>query len=248
MDLGALVRRVLDRQALAGVGLLSELSVDDGAPSALGDPDQLQRAFENLVRNASEAGDGEVRLRVEIYAGGPGRVDVRFEDNGPGIPAEEVARLFQPFRTTKRGGTGLGWEPEGSTSVNRIVLGGFTPNIQRNPRTVDASHIRRRRAQDAARIELLEAVRDPAGDPTDRERGSEELRLESEPVEKKRRVEFDVGLQSAAGLVLVYSIVSSCCATIVVRSSTSTLPCILLHNGRLSRSSRHFLSTKRHAT
>jgi two-component system sensor histidine kinase PilS (NtrC family) len=73
-----------------------------------GDPDQLRRVLDNLLQNAWEAGGDGVRVRLEVNAADDARVALRFEDNGPGIPAEELTRLFQPFHTTKDGGTGLG--------------------------------------------------------------------------------------------------------------------------------------------
>ena len=81
-----------------------------------GDPDQLRRVLDNLLQNAWEAGGDGVRVGFEVHAAEDGRVTARFEDNGPGIPAEELKRLFRPFHTTKDGGTGLGL-----ALVHRIV-------------------------------------------------------------------------------------------------------------------------------
>jgi signal transduction histidine kinase len=64
------------------------------------DPDMLEQAVVNLLRNAMEAGTD-----VHVEAG-PGRI--RVTDNGHGLPAEVRRKLFQPFLTTKAQGTGLG--------------------------------------------------------------------------------------------------------------------------------------------
>ena len=64
------------------------------------DPDMLEQAVLNLLRNAMEAG-----TEVHVEAA-PGRI--RVTDNGPGLPPEIRRKLFQPFLTTKAQGTGLG--------------------------------------------------------------------------------------------------------------------------------------------
>jgi len=114
--LDELARQALRVCELAGHGLASTVEVEPGAPAALGDPDQLRRAFENLIRNAAEAAGSQGRLRVSIHRR-DGRVCVRFEDNGPGIDDERVPELFRPFVTTRRGGTGLGL-----ALVHRVVV------------------------------------------------------------------------------------------------------------------------------
>ncbi len=83
----------------------------NGADFALRtDPHLLHEALLNLLRNAIEAvsGDpaGEVRLDAAAEPGN-GAV-IRLSDNGPGIPPEVRARLFDPFVTTKAAGAGLG--------------------------------------------------------------------------------------------------------------------------------------------
>ncbi len=70
------------------------------------DPDLLKQVLLNLVRNAVEASNGgEVRIDAQGDRGG---FSIRVADNGPGLPAEVKARLFEPFVTTKASGTGLG--------------------------------------------------------------------------------------------------------------------------------------------
>lgn len=99
------------------VGLVLELG---DAPALVdGDEDLLHRAFFNLLLNAFQASppDGEVRIRLRTLAqsqqvlGLPFRGtvhSVEIRDGGPGIPTEISDRLFEPFATTKPGGSGLG--------------------------------------------------------------------------------------------------------------------------------------------
>ncbi|MGH7169385.1 MAG: sensor histidine kinase, partial [Gemmataceae bacterium] len=69
--------------------------------------DQLVQVFLNLVLNALDAIDREGR--IELVVGRHGNsVEVSVFDSGSGIAAEHAARLFQPYFTTKKHGTGLG--------------------------------------------------------------------------------------------------------------------------------------------
>ena len=85
----------------------------------------------NLVTNALQAAGrgGHVRLSTARV---DGRVELVVEDDGPGVPPELVDRIFEPFYTTRDGGTGLGLfisygivERHGGTlAVDRGPLGG----------------------------------------------------------------------------------------------------------------------------
>jgi two-component system, NtrC family, nitrogen regulation sensor histidine kinase NtrY len=73
---------------------------------ALVDPQQIRRAFINLVDNAIEATDeGEIVVAAEKRARS---ILLRVTDPGRGIPEEDKDKLFLPYFSTKRGGTGLG--------------------------------------------------------------------------------------------------------------------------------------------
>lgn len=89
-------------------GVRFELGVVDDAEFH-SDADMLRQALLNLVRNAADActarQDGVVRL--EALAQGS-RIVLAVTDNGPGVPEDLQERLFKPFATLKRGGTGLG--------------------------------------------------------------------------------------------------------------------------------------------
>ena len=108
VDLADLAHSALRSAEAAGQGLKAMMRVADGTPPAAGDPDQLRRAVGNLLRNAREAAGPRGSVRIEIAPEGPDRVAIRIEDDGPGTSAEALPRLFQPFFTTRPGGTGLG--------------------------------------------------------------------------------------------------------------------------------------------
>ena len=71
------------------------------------DPDQLRQAVSNLVRNAVESVKDQGVVRVSVHRRNEA-VTVDVEDDGPGIPKELYARVFDVLFTTKATGTGLG--------------------------------------------------------------------------------------------------------------------------------------------
>lgn len=77
-----------------------------------GDDVLLRQAFSNLLRNALEACGGETITPHIIVEGSVDRTrgtcTIVVDDNGPGIPAASRDKVFQPFFTTRRNGTGLG--------------------------------------------------------------------------------------------------------------------------------------------
>ncbi|HEY1551768.1 MAG TPA: ATP-binding protein, partial [Kofleriaceae bacterium] len=108
-DLAGLVEETLrvarTEPAFEDVGLVAELD----QPLAIhADPAKLRQLVWNLVRNARDAAEsGGKHVRVEARrAGTIARISVR--DDGPGISQDLVARIFDPFMTTKEKGTGLG--------------------------------------------------------------------------------------------------------------------------------------------
>ena len=97
-----------------------DTDLGEDVPELLADPHQLRQLFSNLLANAFEAlgGEGHVDIRGALLPGDdepagavdpqPPQVVVEVKDNGPGISAEDLERIFSPFFTTKPQGTGLG--------------------------------------------------------------------------------------------------------------------------------------------
>jgi len=73
----------------------------------MGDPTQIRQVFLNLGQNAVEAMEEHGALSIEVTTG-RGHVETRFEDEGPGIDPDKVARIFEPFYTEKERGVGMG--------------------------------------------------------------------------------------------------------------------------------------------
>ncbi len=123
------IHAVLDRvKALAANGpadgLVLRDAYDPSLPPTSGDEDQLIQIFLNLVKNAAEAaharGDGRgeivvstayrhgLRVRTEEGKTKAVPLEVRIQDNGPGVPPGLRDQLFEPFVSSKSNGTGLG--------------------------------------------------------------------------------------------------------------------------------------------
>ena len=93
---------------LDNIELVTDL--DPGNPAVFGDVQQLQQVFLNIVNNAQQAmvaAHGRGRLEVKSRRA-KGNVRVTFTDDGPGIPASAVDRVFDPFFSTKEVGKGTG--------------------------------------------------------------------------------------------------------------------------------------------
>ncbi len=118
IDLEALLRSSVDL-VLRGGRARVEYSLPPDLPRALGEESQLGQVASNLALNAAEAmkGQGLLKVRAERAILGedneallpPGEyLKVEMEDEGPGVPVEIQDRIFDPYFSTKPGGTGLG--------------------------------------------------------------------------------------------------------------------------------------------
>lgn len=103
-DLTRLLKRVSARESRGHPD--TEVSLLGGEAAIVGDEELLERAFENLVRNALEAAPPGGHVWITA-ASDDTHVGVVVADDGPGMSAEALAQL-RPFYTTKPSGTGLG--------------------------------------------------------------------------------------------------------------------------------------------
>jgi len=86
--------------------------LDPDTPTVLADEHQLQQVFMNILINAEQAmlsAHGRGRLEVKTYYETKGgKVEISFQDDGPGISRDHLAKIFDPFFTTKPVGKGTG--------------------------------------------------------------------------------------------------------------------------------------------
>jgi PAS domain S-box-containing protein len=133
VNLSELIQRTLHlhayslRKSNITVDFLPEASL----PSVIGDPNQLMQVFLNLVLNAEQAirevrDKGTIRIRMGHTEKS---VWTSFQDDGPGIPAENLPNIFDPFYTTKRPGRGTGL----GLSICKAVLREHGGNIEVTP-------------------------------------------------------------------------------------------------------------------
>jgi two-component system, sporulation sensor kinase E len=90
--------------------------LDHDVPLVTADPDQLKQVFVNLISNAVQAMEAEGGSLTVTTGTDDGFVFIRFIDDGPGIEADTLGKVFDPFYSTRDAGTGLGL-----TIVHRIV-------------------------------------------------------------------------------------------------------------------------------
>jgi signal transduction histidine kinase len=88
------------------------LDLPPGLPEVQVDPLQLEQALVEIVSNALDAMPNGGRLQISAstqpHNGGPPQVVIEVVDSGPGIPAQVLPSVCEPFFTTRQEGTGLG--------------------------------------------------------------------------------------------------------------------------------------------
>lgn len=110
-DLGAVLASALQLTRYeflkSNVEIANELQ--EGKFFVHGDSSRLEQVFINLISNARQAMEGGKKPLLKVGAAlENGRVLIRFEDNGCGIPTADLDKIFDPFFTTKTGGHGTG--------------------------------------------------------------------------------------------------------------------------------------------
>ncbi|HEY6175844.1 MAG TPA: protoglobin domain-containing protein [Kofleriaceae bacterium] len=130
-DVVAVVRQVIDVEAMTADKHGVALALDAEPEQVIAEVDvaKLHQLVLNLVRNACEAvpagGHVDVGIRVD-----DARCMIRVADDGPGIPEDVKPRIYEPFFSTKEGGTGLGM----SIVHSLVSLHGGSIDLETGPR------------------------------------------------------------------------------------------------------------------
>lgn len=160
VDLGAIIDDVVGFTSRfarsSGVTIASQ--VDDKTPRVWADPERLKQVFINLIFNAVQAMPKGGRVDISV-APEDGFVRLVFRDEGAGIPADTIPKIWDPFFTTRPDGTGLGLavvhrivdEHSGYIAVESEVGKGstFTVRLPVEPRGTTAE-VARKPAQEVA--------------------------------------------------------------------------------------------------
>jgi signal transduction histidine kinase len=110
LNLGDQLTRAVDHlQSLAlQYGIVVRADLPETGVFASADADMLQQSLLNLLLNALDASQHSQTVTVKLSTTAAGNAEISVSDQGCGIPAEHLARIFTPFFTTKEHGTGLG--------------------------------------------------------------------------------------------------------------------------------------------
>ena len=116
VDIGPLLNRMVERwrPKMTNGSITPRLQISDDIPQIKADPRLLDQVFTNLISNAisamseNEQGTLAIRVRLDTDVPNLSQVEISITDDGPGIPEELLAHIFEPFVSKRKGGTGLG--------------------------------------------------------------------------------------------------------------------------------------------
>ncbi|HET9911262.1 MAG TPA: response regulator [Anaerolineales bacterium] len=130
VDILELLQHVLSlaSQQLSQRHITVEKNVPESLPAIYAVSGQIQQVFLNLILNSLDAMPNGGELRVDAHAVDHG-VEITFQDTGSGIPEGHRNDIFEPFFSTKDGGTGLGL----TVSYNIVTAHGGTLDLVNRP-------------------------------------------------------------------------------------------------------------------
>jgi signal transduction histidine kinase len=130
-DVASIVRQVAELERVSAERRGAEITVAECPEQliAVVDPAKVHQIVLNLVRNAIEAVSAGGHVVLGLVADEHG-IRIRVQDDGPGIPASVLPRIYEPFFSTKESGTGLGM----SIVHSLVALHGGVIEIDTSPR------------------------------------------------------------------------------------------------------------------
>jgi len=112
------------------------INVDPKTLELTADPELIEQVLINLLLNALYAVGGQKKAKINLIAhlDGRGRILIQVKDNGPGIFAENLEKIFIPFFSTKEGGSGIGLSL--SRQIMRLHHGSITVHSEPQKETI----------------------------------------------------------------------------------------------------------------
>lgn len=101
---------ILHKKELSDRGITLKTSTDPPQLTALADKNMIEQVLINLIKNAIQAFDDQPDKTIELnaFTSDKGRPVISVRDNGPGIDPEALDKIFIPFFSTKKSGSGIG--------------------------------------------------------------------------------------------------------------------------------------------
>jgi signal transduction histidine kinase len=124
-DVNALVEDAVRAAGATAPGVTVDVDLDRAIPAVTTDAGRLRQALVNVIGNAVQAIDGlpTAPIRVQTVTLDSRRFVILISDRGAGIAAEDLPRVFDPFFTTRRTGTGIG------LAISRNIIEGLGGRI-----------------------------------------------------------------------------------------------------------------------
>jgi two-component system sensor histidine kinase HydH len=141
-DLNALCEDAVRAAGSDAAAIPIALDLDRTLPTVVTDAERLRVALVNILANARHAvaarGTVGTRdpIRLRTRRNGSNRVTIEVRDQGMGIATEDLARVFDPYFTTRRTGTGLG------LAISRNIIEGLGGTIAVSSRQGDGTEVR----------------------------------------------------------------------------------------------------------
>ena len=129
VDIHEIIHYVLNLMSkqLEKQGVRVQTDIPENLPAVFAVGNQVQQVLINLILNSFDAmpEGGKLQIRARATKGG---VEILLQDSGPGIPGDHQSHIFEPFFSTKDGGTGLGL----TVSYNIVTAHGGTLELASN--------------------------------------------------------------------------------------------------------------------